>query len=257
MKILAIGDIVGDPGCNFLREKLFSFKEKHQIDFVIANGENSANGNGITPASANFIFDSGVDVITTGNHAFRRREIIEMFKKEKNLIRPVNYPKYTTPGTGICIREVKGIRICVINLMGVVFLENLACPYNTMDYVLRNIPASDIIIIDFHAEATAEKRSLAFYLDGKVSAIFGTHTHVPTADECILPHGTGYITDVGMTGVINSSLGVKPELTIRKARTKMPVKFEFATGKCRLDCVIFDINESTFKTEKVERFSIF
>lgn len=256
MRILAIGDVVGDPGCNFLREKLRMIKEEHKIDFVIANGENSANWNGITPSSAKFIFESGVDVITTGNHVFRRYEIFPMLHNEKNLIRPANYPKYTTPGAGVCIREVNGIRICVINLLGVVFLENLACPFGTMESILRNIPHSDIIILDFHAEATAEKRSLGFFLDGKISAMFGTHTHVPTADECILPNGTGYITDVGMTGVINSSLGVRYDITIKKMKTKMPVKFECATGKCKLDCVIFDINESTGHTDNVKRLSI-
>lgn len=256
MKILAIGDVVGGLGCAFLKEKLQDIKDENEVDFVIVNGENSADGNGITQASAKCIFESGADVITTGNHVFRRYEIFKLISTERRIIRPANYPKYTTPGSGIYIGEVRGIKICVVNLMGIVFLENLACPFGTMDAILRNIPKSDIIILDFHAEATAEKKSLGFYLDGKISAMFGTHTHVQTADECVLPNGTGYITDVGMTGVINSSLGVRHDLAIRKMRTKLPVKFEFAEGKCRLDGVIFDINETTGRTDSVKRVSV-
>ncbi len=256
MKVLAIGDVVGNIGCEFLREQLPKLKNSYEIDLVIANGENSADGNGITPFSANYLFKSGVDVITTGNHSFRRKEIYDKFDEDKNLIRPVNFPDSNTPGSGICSLDMIKNKIIIINLMGTIFMENLDCPFKKIEKVLENVDQNSIIIIDFHAEATSEKRALGFYLDGKVSAIFGTHTHVPTADECILPKGTGYITDVGMTGVIDSALGVKPELVIKKITTKMPVRFENAIGKCKMDCIIFDIDDNTKKTKKIQRLTI-
>lgn len=231
MKILAIGDVVGSVGCEFLRDTLPDLKKAHGIDLVIANGENSADGNGITPFSANHLFSSGVDVITTGNHSFRRREIFPKFESEPHLIRPANFPSRNTPGSGICTVDMLKTKVIIINLMGTIFMESIDCPFKTIDRLLDKVDKNAIIIVDFHAEATSEKRTLGYYLDGKVSAFFGTHTHVPTADESIFPKGTGYITDVGMTGVINSALGVKFELVIRKLKTKMPVRFENATGK--------------------------
>lgn len=255
MIILAIGDVVGSIGCGFLSKKLPALKKLKNIDVVIVNGENSADGNGITPTSAEKLFSSGVDVITTGNHAFRRREMYDMFDEHPYIIRPANYPEGTTPGKGICTLDMGRVQINIINLMGTVFLENLDCPFRTIDKLLLDNSAV-INIIDFHAEATGEKRALGYYLDGRVSAIFGTHTHVATADECILPNGTGYITDVGMTGPINSVLGVKPELTIAKMRDKLPVRFDIADGPCKLNAIIFDINEKTGKTVAVERIEI-
>lgn len=256
MKILAVGDVVGDSGSNFLRQHLSNLKKERNIDFIIANGENSDHGNGITRRSTSFLFESGVDVITTGNHAFRRYEALKLFDEEKYLIRPANYPNGTTPGNGMCIMDNGKHKICVINVMGLTYLDSLGCPFRTMDKLLRSVTETNIIIVDFHAEATAEKRCLGFYLDGRVSAVFGTHTHVPTADEDILPKGTGYITDLGMTGVIHSSLGVKPEIAIRRMKNKLPVKFEFAEGKCKMDCVLFDIDETTGKAISIERISI-
>lgn len=256
MKILAIGDVVGSIGCEFLRDNLTKIKKLYTIDLVIANGENSADGNGITPFSANYLFKSGVDVITSGNHSFRRREIYQKFKDEPKLIRPANFPSKHTPGNGICSLDILKNKVIIINLMGTIFMESIDCPFKTIDNILKKIDNNAIIIVDFHAEATSEKRALGFYLDGKISAFFGTHTHVPTADECIFPNGTGYITDVGMTGVINSALGVKFDLVIKKIKTKMPVKFENATGKCKMDCVIFDINEKTKKTQNIKRLTI-
>lgn len=256
MKVLAIGDVVGSIGCNFLREQLAGLRKAHGIDLVIANGENSADGNGITPFSADYLFKSGVDVITAGNHSFRRREIFKTFGSEPHLIRPANYPSRSTPGSGVCTLDVNKNKVVVINLMGTIFMENLDCPFKTADRILANAGSDAIVIVDFHAEATSEKRALGFYLDGRISALFGTHTHVPTADECILPRGTGYITDVGMAGVIDSALGVRVDLVIRKIKTKMPVRFENATGKCKVDCIIFDIDESTKKTQSVNRLTI-
>lgn len=256
MNILCIGDVVGSNGCKFLRAHLPQLKRLKRIDLVVANGENSADGNGITPASADYLFTSGVDVITTGNHSFRRRESYSFYEDTETLLRPANYPEGTTPGHGMCMVDMGRLQVCVINLMGTVYLESLACPFETADRLLKQAKDARIILVDFHAEATGEKRALGYYLDGRVSALFGTHTHVPTADECILPKGTGYQTDVGMTGTIESVLGVKPELAIEKMKTKMPVRFDLAAGESKMDCILFEIDEKSGKTISVERIQI-
>lgn len=256
MNVLCIGDVVGSRGCAFLRARLPQFKKYKGIDLVIVNGENSADGNGITPSSADYLFKSGADVITTGNHAFRRRECYSLFDSEETLLRPANFPEGSTPGHGMCTVDLGRVQVCVINLMGVVYLENLACPFETADRLLKEAADTRIKIVDFHAEATGEKRALAYYLDGRVSAFFGTHTHVPTADETVLPKGTGYISDVGMTGPIESVLGVKPELCIEKMKGKLPVRFEIAEGDCKMDCVLFQIDDRTGKTLVTERIQL-
>ena len=216
MNILAIGDVVGSIGCRFLRSHLPSLKKMKGVDLVIANGENSADGNGLTPSSVRYLLDSGVDVVTSGNHSFRRRE-------------------------SFCIVDMGRVQVGVVNLMGVVYMESLESPFDCADRILaQGMPK--ITVVDFHAEATGEKRSLFWYLDGRVSAVFGTHTHVQTADECVLPNGTGCITDLGMTGPVNSVLGVKPELVIQKMRTKMPVRFDLAAGgPCCIGGALFQI----------------
>ena len=256
MRILAIGDVVGKCGTEFLRLKLNEIKAEKKIDFVIANGENSAEGNGITPLSANHMLKSGVNVITGGNHSFRRREIFPFLNENHMVLRPYNFPNKTTPGVGIYKVEVKGVKIAVINILGVVYLEPLKLPFETVDDVLEVCGDCKIKIIDFHAEATAEKRAMGYYVDGKVSAIFGTHTHVQTSDEQILPFGTGYITDVGMTGVVHSVLGVKKEISIKRMKEKLPIRFQNAEGECKMECIIFEIDESTGKTIKVERMRV-
>lgn len=256
MLILCIGDVVGGNGCNHLRRNLPKLKKSMGIDVVIANGENSSDGNGITPASANHLFDSGVDVITTGNHTYRRREVYDYLDDTEAILRPANFPP-EAPGHGVTILDLGRTQIAVINLMGAVYLdEHLACPFRTLDNLLKTKELPKVCIVDFHAEATGEKRALGYFADGRVSAVFGTHTHVPTADETILPHGTGYITDVGMTGVIESVLGVKSELVIQKQLSKMPVRFDYADGECKMDCVLFDIDEKTGLCRKVERISV-
>lgn len=255
MNILAIGDVVGSIGCRFLREKLPKLKKEKNIDMVVANGENSADGNGITPASANFLFSSGVDVITAGNHTFRRPESYHLFDDLPFLLRPANFPDGTTPGKGYTIYDFGRLQAAVINLMGCMYLEPLNDPYIVIDNILKKIDTK-IIILDFHAEATAEKIALGYYLDGRISAMFGTHTHVQTADERIFKNGTGFITDVGMTGPIDSVLGVKPELTVKKFKEKLPVRFEIATGECKMDCIVFNIDEKSGKTRSLERLSI-
>ena len=256
MRVLAIGDVVGKNGVAFLSSKLKDVKEEYKIDFVIANGENSAEGNGITPQSAEKIFDSGVNVITGGNHTFRRKEIFPLLNENNNILRPFNYPGYSTPGVGVKEVEIKGIKVCVINLIGVVFMECVNPPIQSIDRVLRKYMDSDIKILDFHAEATAEKLALAYYVDGRITAMFGTHTHVQTSDETILSGGMGYITDVGMTGAIESVLGVKKEISIKRMKNKIPIRFENAEGPCKMECVIFDINENSGKTEKINRLRI-
>ena len=176
MRILAIGDVVGNIGCRFLRQRLPALKKLKGVDLVIANGENSADGNGVTPISADFLFSSGVDVITTGNHSFRRREIYPYYDDAPYILRPANFPEKTTPGNGTLIYDMGRVQVCVINLMGCVFLENLKDPYETIDEILKKNTAK-ITILDFHAEATAEKLAMGYYLDGRISAMFGTHTH--------------------------------------------------------------------------------
>lgn len=256
MNILAIGDVVGSVGCEFLRKRLPAIKKQYAVDLVIANGENSADGNGILPASARHLYDSGVDVITTGNHSFRRRESYEMYDRDETLLRPANYPKGTTPGRGICIYDMGRRQIAVINLMGTAYMENLRCPFETMEELLATPDLPKIILVDFHAEATGEKRAMGYFLDGRVTALFGTHTHVPTADEIVLPKGTGYITDLGMTGPVHSVLGVKPEIIIEKLRTRMPVRHEIASGECRMDCCLFEVDEKTGRTVGLQRMQV-
>lgn len=256
MNILCIGDVVGTVGCEFLRSALPPLKRLKAIDLVIANGENSADGNGITPASLRYLFDSGVDVVTTGNHSFRRRESYELYDSAETLLRPANFPAGTTPGKGLCIVDLGRVRAAVINLMGTVYLESLRSPFETLDELLETPGLPKIRIVDFHAEATGEKRAMGFYADGRVTALFGTHTHVQTADECVLPKGAGYITDAGMTGPVHSVLGVKAESIIYKLTTKLPTRFELAKGPCRMDCVLFTADEGTGLCTGVERLSL-
>lgn len=258
MNILAIGDVVGSVGCEFLRKRLSQFKKLKAVDLVIANGENSADGNGITPQSAEFLFQSGVDVITTGNHAFRRKESYALYDECEYLIRPANYPEGTTPGRGMCMVDMGRTQVAVLNIMGTAFMDALDCPFKTADKLIEEAKenGAKIILVDFHAEATGEKRAFGYYLDGRVSGVFGTHTHVPTADETVLPNGTGYITDVGMTGVIHSVLGVKTEIIIAKLKDKLPQRFDLARGDCKLDCILFEIDEKTGKALSMERVEI-
>lgn len=255
MNILAIGDVVGSCGCEFLRERLPGLKKLKSIDVVIANGENASDGNGITPVSANFLFDSGVDIITLGNHSFRRHEIYEYLDETQGIIRPANFPK-GAPGSGLYIHDMGRISIAVINLMGQVYIDSVDCPFMKLDKILSDKSLPKICIVDFHGEATGEKRAFGYYADGRVTAIYGTHTHVQTADECVLPGGTGYISDAGMTGPIESVLGVKPELVIKKCISKMPVRFDWQQGDCKMDCVLFEADEKTGLCRSTERLSI-
>ncbi len=249
MRVLCVGDVVGRTGCDYLLRHLPDLKRKTEADAVIVNGENSSQRNGISPSSAGRLFDAGADVITTGNHIFRHRDIGAYLEEHPDVLRPANYPEGTF-GNGLFVLDLGRVRVTVINLLGVVFLNNLNNPFECMDELLKQVQTR-IVLVDFHAEATSEKLALAHYLDGRISAMFGTHTHVQTADACILPQGTGYITDVGMTGPIHSVLGMKPELAIRRLKTLMPVGYEPAAGDCMINAVVFDIDERTGKTTSV------
>lgn len=255
MNILVIGDVVSAVGCEFLRSVLPSFKKVKGIDLCIANGENSAVGNGITPFSANYLFDSGVDIITTGNHVYRRREIYEMLDERDDIIRPANFHP-GNPGNGYTVVDMGFARVGIVNLSGMVYMDRCDNPFTVIDEILPELSDCRAVLVDFHAEATAEKRAMGFYLDGRVSAVFGTHTHVLTADACILPKGTGYITDIGMTGVKHSALGVKPEISVEWLRTGMPARFDAAEGACMMNGCIFEIENKTGSVLSVESVNI-
>jgi metallophosphoesterase (TIGR00282 family) len=255
MKILAIGDVVSKAGCEYLKRQLPVLKREYQADTVIVNGENSAVGNGITPASANMIFESGADVITLGNHSLRRPEISDYLDEKEFIIRPYNYHP-SAPGKGITYIDRGYIKIAVVNLQGAVYLDNIADPFEAADRALEEAKSegAKLVIFDFHAEASSEKRAMAFYLDGRASVLFGTHTHVQTSDEQIMPCGLGYITDLGMTGPYYSVLGVTPERAIRKMKTNLPVRFTNPDGPCTIEGCFFEIDNKTGKTVKTERF---
>ncbi len=255
MRLLFLGDVVGEGGCSFLLKKLPEFKRKNNIDVCIANGENSAQGNGVTPKSAEMLFDCGVDFITLGNHTFRRPEIQDYLDGDVSVIRPYNYPA-VVPGKGVGIIDKGRYRVAVINLLGTVYSEPLSNPFYSVDEALREIDGCKTVIVDFHAEATAEKRAMGFYLDGRVTAVVGTHTHIQTADEQILPKGTAYITDVGMTGPVQSVLGIKPEIIIKKFKTNLPVRFENGDGEYSMDGCVIEIDEKTGEAKSIERVSV-
>lgn len=257
MNILAIGDVFGKTGCEYLMKKLPQIKRDNKIDLVIANGENSAEGNGILPSSADMLFAAGVDVITGGNHTLRRKEIFSSLDENPFILRPANLPK-SIPGKGLTFVDLGYTTVAVISLLGVIYMENMACPFETAEKLIDEAKEQGVktIIVDIHAEATSEKRALGFYLDGKVSAVFGTHTHIQTADEQILPLGTGYITDIGMTGVKQSVLGVDKDIVISKMKDKLPLKFYAASGECELNGCIFEVDKANGKTLSVRRITI-
>lgn len=249
MQVLCIGDVVSSAGCDMVRKKLPGLKERYKLDLVIANGENSANGNGITPDSAEHLLNSGVDVITLGNHTFRQNSIITYLDEHPQVIRPLNFPK-DTAGNGYYIHDLGYMQIAVVNLIGQVFMEPNNSPFEAIYELLPKLDAK-VIIVDFHAEATSEKGAMGYALDGKVSALFGTHTHVQTGDAQVLPNGTGFITDLGMTGPTGSILGVEPSKVIYKMTTHMPVHFSNPETPCKMDGVIFDIDEKSGKCLRV------
>ncbi len=249
MKLLMIGDVVGSCGCRFLARKLPALKREHGIDITVVNGENSADGNGISRESAQSLFQAGADIITTGNHAFQRRNELDLFENE-SILRPANYAD-ACPGHGYTIYDMGSTQAAVINLQGVLMMEPLDNPFDTIDRILAEIDTPNIFV-DFHAEATSEKRALGHYLTGRVTALIGTHTHVPTADACILGGHTGYLTDVGMVGVEQSVLGVSTQIAIDKLRLHIPVRFEEAEGDCWLCGVVLEYDKRCGKCTKIE-----
>ena len=252
-RILAIGDIVGIAGTRLVQRELWRLRRELEADFVCANGENAAKGNGIDADTASLLFSSGADVITSGNHIFRKHELKHRIDQFPYLLRPANYPA-VCPGTGSCVFAAGGVRILVINLLGTIYMESMDSPFEVAERILtREEGRYELAIVDIHAEATSEKAALAKYLDGRVSAVFGTHTHVQTADEKVLPGGTGYLTDLGMTGPYDSILGVKNEIIVEKFLTKMPVRFEEADGAAQCNGALFTIDLDSRKCEKVER----
>lgn len=252
MNILIIGDIFGDCGLNYTRFVLREIKEEYNIDFCIANAENVSGGNGLTFGDYNILCEIGIDAFTMGNHTFGKRDIIKIFENENNIIRPLNYPE-GTPGKGSMMLRANGKNICIINAMGRVNLLNIDCPFRGTKNEIKKYSDADIILVDFHAETTSEKIAMGYYLDGEVTCVFGTHTHVQTADETILPKGTAYITDIGMTGAIHSVLGISKEIIIDRFVKALPQKFEHASGKAKLCGIILEIDEQTNKCKNITR----
>jgi hypothetical protein len=256
VNILFVGDIVGKAGRQAIRALLPEILQEYHIQLVIANGENAAGGIGLTPKIAEQLFASGVDILTSGNHIWKKKEILEYIEQETRLIRPLNFAP-EAPGFGSCVVQASdGSSIAVMNVMGRVFMEGFSCPFRAAAQEIERLQESKAtIIVDFHAEATSEKQAFGWYLDGKVGAVLGTHTHVQTADERILPQGTAYITDVGMTGAMDSVIGVKKELAIQKFLTSMPVRFESSLDRPQINAVVVTIDPEKRKAQQIIRLS--
>jgi metallophosphoesterase (TIGR00282 family) len=257
MRILFVGDVVGEPGRKVLRLGLRRLKIEHAPDLVIANGENVAGGAGLSPVTVDEMFRAGCDVITTGNHVWDRKEIVPYLERHDRVLRPLNYPS-PAPGRGSCIVTARnGTKVCVLNLMGRVFMPALDDPFRAADEFLDALPdPKPPVVVDFHAEATSEKIALAWYLDGRVAAVLGTHTHVQTADERVLPRGTAAITDVGMTGPFDSVIGVEKEDVLERFLTQRPRRLRTAEGDPRLNAVLLTISPATGRAESIARIAL-
>jgi len=260
MKVLFIGDIVGGPGRRIVGEQARRLAEEHGAELVIANCENAAAGFGITPALVEELFAAGIDVLTSGNHIFDRKEILPFFEQgaaDGRLLRPANYPG-STPGRGLYVGHSRGgAPYAVLNLQGRVFMPQIDCPFQTADRLLGQLPKDvKVILVDMHAETTSEKQAMGWYLDGRVSAVLGTHTHVPTADEKILPGGTAYVTDVGMTGPYESVIGNVKEDVLKRFLTGLPQRLDVAAGDVRLCGALLDIDDATGRARRLERLAL-
>lgn len=255
MNLLFIGDIVGRPGRQAIRALLPEIVRQFKIEFTIANAENASGGRGLSREVMNELLNAGIDVLTMGNHVWDNKEIFSFIDDQPRLIRPANYPS-PCPGQGYHIyRAGFNQKIAIINISGRIFMPELDCPFRCVDHILADLDDVDYIIIDFHAEATSEKQALGYYLDGRVSAVLGTHTHIQTADERILPEGTAYITDLGMTGPIDSILGMDRHLVLERFLTQRPVRFEVARGASQLQGVVLELNDQTRKVTRITRIS--
>lgn len=256
MRILFIGDIFGSPGRGIVRDHLADIVSGQKIDLVIANAENAAGGFGVTPSIAEELLELGIEVLTTGNHVWDKKEIIEYIVKENLLLRPANYPP-GTPGAGSIVVKAGPHKVAVLNLMGRVFLPQLDCPFRKADEEIARLRAETaLIVVDAHCEATSESQALGWYLDGRVSAVVGTHRHVQTADERLLPKGTAYITDLGMTGPTDSVIGVDPEIALSRFLTQMPNRFEPAKGPVALHGALIRIDPDTGRGLSIERLRV-
>jgi 2',3'-cyclic-nucleotide 2'-phosphodiesterase len=251
--VLHLGDVFGQPGCRALFVGLKSLIKELKADFVVVNGENAADGFGITIDIAGRLFSSGADVITSGNHIWQKREILPFLESEARILRPANYPS-GVPGHGSCVVDVKGTAVAVLNLQGRIRMGDLDCPLRTGSEFVRKLKEQcKVILVDFHAEAVEEKEALALYLDGQVSSVTGTHTHVQTGDERILPGGTAYISDVGMTGPDGSVIGGDPDISMRRSANQMPLKMEVADNTATIHGVRMVIDTGTGKALSIER----
>ena len=257
LNILCIGDIVGRPGRRIVADRLKPLVKDLGIDCVIANAENAAGGSGLTPQIYNKLLRYGVNLITLGDHTYRKRNIIETLETEENIARPVNFSEYAA-GRGFGVYKThKGPTLGVVNLIGRLFMKPADCPYYAVDKILPQVQKkAELIIVDFHAEATSEKVAMGYHLDGRVSCVFGTHTHVVTADERILAKGTAYITDIGMTGAHNAILGRKTENVLKSFRTRMPVPFEISSDDVRMHAILVTVDSNTKKAERIERIMV-
>ncbi|CAH2032692.1 TIGR00282 family metallophosphoesterase [Trichlorobacter ammonificans] len=257
VRILFIGDIVGSPGRSAISRELHRLVDRHAVDLVIANGENAAGGFGITPDTAEELFRQGICLLTSGNHIWDKKDTSGFLDREERIIRPLNYPP-GTPGRGAALVETPGgITVGVLNLEGRVYMKNLDCPFRTADAELARLKKiTPIVLVDIHAEATSEKSALGWYLDGRVSAVVGTHTHVQTADERILPGGTAYLTDVGMTGSFDSVIGIDKHQAIQRFLTQQPVKFDVPKKDLRINAVVIGVETATGKAVSIERINV-
>lgn len=252
--ILFIGDVIGRPGRRVVRELLPGLVDRHRVDLVVANGENASGGIGLSPKGAEELLAAGVQVLTSGNHIWKKKEIVPYMEDNPDVIRPANYPP-ATPGAGSTIRETAaGIPVAVMNLLGRTFMEAVDCPFRTAEAEWERLKArTPILLVDFHAEATSEKVALGWFLDGRASAVLGTHTHIQTSDERILPGGTAYLTDAGMTGPADSVIGVKKEIAIDRFLTQMPHKFEVAKKDLVLEGVLVTVDEKSGRALAISR----
>ncbi len=256
MNILMVGDVFGEPGRSALQKLLPRLREEYRVDFTVVNVENAASGFGVTPQMARAFLDQGVDVMTSGNHIWDRKEIVEYITRENLLLRPANFPA-GTPGVGHITLKAGPHRVAVLNLMGRVFMHPIDCPFRKADELLPELrKETPIILVDMHAEATSESVAMGWYLDGRVSAVVGTHRHVQTADERVLPKGTAYITDLGMTGPIDSVIGVDTDLILQRFLTQMPIRFEAARGPAALHGVIITVDPDTGRASEIRRLRV-
>lgn len=262
MKLLYFGDVFGKPGRDAVQMAIKKFTARYAIDFIVINGENAAHGNGILPEMAQEFFDWGIDVITTGNHAWDQKAIIPYMGTTTRLLRPANYPEHPTykvPGRGSTVvesRKKPGLKLGVVQVMGRVFMDALDCPFRAAEKEVEKLEGLGIhnILVDFHGEASSEKQAFAYFMDGKASAVVGSHSHVQTADERVLVGGTAAITDVGMCGCFDSVIGVKKEISIQKFLTKRPIRYEPAEGPGGYGAVLIDIDENNGRAKAIERF---